>query len=303
MDISVKLGMLKLKNPIMTASGTFGYGLEFKPYGRLEDLGAVVVKGLSLEPRQGNPMPRIVETPCGMLNAIGLQNIGVEAFLKEKLGLLPWKTTPVIVNLYGQTREDFARLADILSREQGVAALEVNISCPNVREGGIQFGQDPVQAARVTEVVKKSAGSKPVIIKLSPNVSDVTVIARAVESAGADAISLINTLGGMAVDIYTRKPCLANKFGGLSGPAIKPVALKMVHEVCKKVSLPVIGLGGISSARDVLEFILVGASAVQVGTATFTRPDRVFSLVSEVEKLAMELGLDSWNDFQGTLKN
>lgn len=303
MDLSVHLGNLRLKNPVMTASGTFGYGLEFTPYGRLEELGAIVVKGLSLKPRKGNPMTRIAETPCGMLNAIGLQNIGVEKFLKDKLPLLPWMDVPVVVNLYAQSAEEFGELASVLSSEPGVAALEVNISCPNVRQGGLQFGQEPAAAARVTETVKKYAGSKPVILKLSPNVADIKVIARAVESAGCDIISLINTLGGMAVDIRTRKPLLANKFGGLSGPAVKPVALKMVYEVCMTVGIPVIGLGGISTPRDILEFILVGASAVQVGTATFTRPDRVFRLVTELKDMADDLGIESWEQFRGKIES
>lgn len=302
MDLSVNLGAMKLKNPIMTASGTFGYGLEFVPYGRLEELGAIVVKGLSLKPRKGNPMPRIAETSCGMLNAIGLQNIGVEKFLQDKLPLLPWKETPVVVNLYAQNAEDFADLAEVLSNEPAVSALEINISCPNVRQGGLQFGQDPATAAGVVEKVKKCAGQKPVIVKLSPNVTDIKPIALAVESAGADIISLINTIGGMAVDIWTRKPLLANVFGGLSGPAIKPVALKMVYEVCKAVSIPVIGIGGISSARDVLEFILVGAGAVQVGTAAFTRPDKVFCLVNELREMTAHLGITSWEEFRGKIR-
>ncbi len=302
MDLSVNLGAMKLKNPIMTASGTFGYGLEFVPYGRLEELGAIVVKGLSLKPRKGNPMPRIAETSCGMLNAIGLQNIGVEKFLQDKLPLLPWKETPVVVNLYAQNAEDFADLAEVLSNEPAVSALEINISCPNVRQGGLQFGQDPATAAGVVEKVKKCAGQKPVIVKLSPNVTDIKPIALAVESAGADIISLINTIGGMAVDIWTRKPLLANVFGGLSGPAIKPVALKMVYEVCKAVSIPVIGIGGISSARDVLEFILVGAGAVQVGTAAFTRPDKVFCLVNELREMTAHLGITSWEEYRGKIR-
>lgn len=302
MDLSINLGELKLKNPVMTASGTFGYGLEFTSYGRLEELGAIVVKGLSLKPRKGNPMPRIAETPCGMLNAIGLQNIGVEKFLKEKLPHLPWKETPVIANLYAQSAQEFAELAGILGSEPGIGALEVNISCPNVRQGGLQFGQEPDAAARVVEMVKKNSGHKPVIVKLSPNVADIKIIAMAVESAGADIISLVNTLGGMAVDVHTRKPCLANVFGGLSGPAIKPVALKMVYEVCAAVKIPVIGLGGITSARDILEFILVGARAVQVGTATFTRPDKVFRLVEELQQLAGQLEIGSWEEFRGSLR-
>ncbi|WP_045210805.1 dihydroorotate dehydrogenase [Desulfonatronovibrio magnus] len=302
MNLNVNIAGLELKNPIMSASGTFGYGLEFIPYGNLEDLGAIVVKGLSIKPRSGNPMPRIAETPCGMLNAIGLQNIGVERFIQDKLPLLPWDRTPVIVNLYAQSAGEFAQLAEILSSEPGVAALEVNISCPNVKEGGVQFGQDPLAAAEVVRKVRAKAGKKIVIVKLSPNVTDIKVIARAVESAGADCISLINTLSGMAVDVRTRKPCLANVFGGLSGPAIKPVALRMVYEVCSSVRIPVIGMGGISSALDVLEFMLVGACAVQVGTATFTRPDRLFSLVNELRELTRELGIDSFEEFRGSLK-
>lgn len=302
MDLSVDLGGLKLKNPVMTASGTFGYGLEFKPYGRLEDLGAVVVKGLSLEPRKGNPMPRIAETPCGMLNAIGLQNIGVQEFINGRLPGLPWQETPVVANLYAQSIPEFGELAETVSSCKEIAALEVNISCPNVREGGVQFGQNPEAAAGVVREVRKRSGTRPLMVKLSPNVTDIKVIARAVEDAGADMLSLINTLGGMAVDIRTRKPLLAMTHGGLSGPAIKPVALKMVHEAARTVQIPVIGIGGISTARDVLEFILVGAFAVQVGTAVFTRPDRIFALVREVEELAAELDISSWDEFRGSLE-
>jgi dihydroorotate dehydrogenase (NAD+) catalytic subunit len=302
MDPSVTLGQLQLKNPVITASGTFGYGLEFAPYGDLAKLGGIVVKGLSLQPRVGNPVPRIAETPCGMLNAIGLQNIGVERFLRDKLVHLPWKETAIFANLYGQTEEEFSALASMLGVEPGIAALEVNISCPNVKEGGVQFGQDPACAARVTRAVKRAAGDKPVMVKLSPNVADIAAIGRAVESEGADMISLINTLSGMAVDIRSRRPRLANLYGGLSGPAIKPVALRMVHQLCRAVSVPVVGLGGIASAEDVLEFILVGATAVQVGTANFLRPDFAFRLVDEIEALAMELGICSWEEFRGSLR-
>jgi dihydroorotate dehydrogenase (NAD+) catalytic subunit len=302
MDLSVRLGSLRLNNPIITASGTFGYGLEFAPYGDLKRLGGIAVKGLSLKPRAGNPVPRIAETPCGMLNAIGLQNIGVERFLRDKLPLLPWKETAIIANLYGQSEEEFTALASMLAAEPGIAALEVNISCPNVKEGGVQFGQDPACAAGVTRAVKRAAGAKPVMVKLSPNVADIAAIGRAVASEGADMISLINTLSGMAVDVRTRRPRLANLYGGLSGPAIKPVALRMVHQLCRAVSVPVVGLGGIASAEDVLEFILVGATAVQVGTANFLRPDFAFRLVDEIEALAMELGICSWEEFRGSLR-
>jgi len=301
MDQTVKLGSLTLKNPIITASGTFGYGLEFMRYGDLSALGGICLKGISLEARTGNPMPRIAETPCGMLNAIGLQNVGVEKFLQEKLPYIPAGAT-LIANLYAQTAEDFGELAGIFSAVDRIAALEVNISCPNVREGGVQFGQDPHMAAEVVAAVKTRAGAKPVIVKLSPNVTDVTVIARAAEDAGADMISLINTLAGMAVDIRSRKSRLANVVGGLSGPAIKPVALRMVHQVVKAVSVPVIGMGGITCAEDVLEFILVGAHAVQIGTYNFMRPDNAFRLVEEVRILAESMGIGSWDEYRGTLK-
>ncbi|WP_243438243.1 dihydroorotate dehydrogenase [Fundidesulfovibrio soli] len=301
MDQSVSLAGLNLKNPVMTASGTFGYGLEFTPYGDLTALGGIVVKGLSLKPREGNPMPRIAETPSGMLNAIGLQNCGVERFLSDKLPRLPWKETPILANLYACDPEEFGRLAELLAAEEGVAALEVNISCPNVKEGGVLFGQDPAQAAKVTEAVKKRCGTKPVMVKLSPNVADIVAIARAVEAAGADSLSLINTLTGMAVDVRTRKPRLANVVGGLSGPAVKPVALRCVWQVSRAVNIPVVGMGGISSAMDVLEFIMVGAHAVQVGTANFTRPDFAFRLVEDLPKVAASMGVTSWESFRGSL--
>lgn len=301
MDLTVQLGALTLANPIITASGTFGYGLEFMRYGNLADLGALCVKGISLAPRTGNPMPRIAETSCGMLNAIGLQNVGVKKFLKDKLPYIPAQAR-VIANLYAQTADEFAELAGIFAHEEKIAALEVNISCPNVRAGGVQFGQNPDMAAQVTSAVKKQSGSKPVIVKLSPNVTDITVIARAVVDAGADMLSLINTISGMAVDIRTRKPRLANGIGGLSGPAIKPVALRMVHQVCAAVHVPVIGMGGISCAEDVLEFILVGAHAVQVGTMNFMRPDNAFCLVRELQALVEKLGISSWDEFRGSLQ-
>ena len=302
MDLRVELAGLELKNPVMTASGTFGYGLEFAPYGDLRELGGIVVKGLSLKPREGNPMPRVAETPSGMLNAIGLQNCGVERFLKSYLPSLPWRETPILANLYACDPDEFAELAGVLSQAEGVAALEVNISCPNVKEGGVLFGQDPAQAARVTEAVKRRAGGKPVMVKLSPNVADIVSIARAVEDAGADIISLINTLTGMAVDVRTRRPRLANVVGGLSGPAIKPVALRCVWQVSRAVKVPVVGMGGIASALDVLEFILVGASAGQVGTANFLRPDFSFRLVRELAEKAREMRVESLEELRGSLK-
>lgn len=305
MNLSVTLpGVrpLALNNPVLTASGTFGYGAEFASYGDLASLGGIIVKGLSLKPRQGNPLPRIAETPAGMLNAVGLQNDGVESFLKDKLPRLPWRDVPIIANLYATAPEEFAELAGMLGSEEGVAALEVNISCPNVKHGGVLFGQDPVLAAQVTESVRIAARNKPIIVKLSPNVTDITTVARAVEDAGADSISCINTLSGMSVDVRTRRPRLANILGGLSGPAIKPVALRCVWQVARAVHIPVIGLGGITCAEDALEFILVGAHAVQVGTANFFRPDFAFQLVKELPKVCERFGVSSLDELRGTLK-
>ena len=292
---------LELKNPIMSASGTFGYGSEFMPYGDISTLGAIIVKGLSLKARAGNPLPRIAETPCGMLNAVGLQNDGVESFVKEKLPKLPHGKVPIIANIYATKPEEFAELADILSVEEGVSALEVNISCPNVKAGGVLFGQDPKMATNVVEAVKKKARNTPIIVKLSPNVSDIASIAMAIEASGADMISCINTLTGMAVDIYNKKPMLANKVGGLSGPAIKPVALRCVWQVAKAVKIPVIGLGGISSAEDVLEFMLVGASAVQIGTASFTDPTTIFKIIKDLPLLCDKLGINNLEEYRNSL--
>ncbi|MDL2285389.1 dihydroorotate dehydrogenase [Desulfovibrio sp. OttesenSCG-928-F07] len=297
-------GELKLKNPVLTASGTFGYGLEYMPYGSLAALGGFITKGLSLKPMQGNPTPRIAETPCGMLNAIGLQNRGVEHFIKHHLPKLPTgaDAPTVIANIYAHNTADFATLAATLAAAPEIAALEVNISCPNVESGGVLFGQSPQAAAKVTEAVKKAAPNLPVIIKLSPNVTDITEIARACASAGADMISCINTLSGMAVSLETRKPLLANVTGGLSGPAIKPVALRCVWQVANAVNIPVIAVGGAASARDVLEFIMVGAWAVEIGTANFTSPDRAFKLPAEIAELMEKLEIPSCESLRGSLK-
>ena len=294
-------GTLDLKNPVLTASGTFGYGLEFMPYGDLTALGGIVVKGLSLLPREGNPMPRIAETPCGMLNAVGLQNCGVEVFLREKLPQLPTGELPVIANLYATSASDFAELAGMLSAEPGIAALEVNISCPNVGEGGVAFGQNPQMAEAVTKAVKKRVGKTPVIVKLSPNVTDIVPIAKACEQGGADMLSCINTLSGMAVDLASRQPLLSNIMGGLSGPAIKPVALRCVWQVSRAVSIPVIGVGGARCAEDVLEFILAGAWAVQIGSANFSRPDAAFRIVEDLPAVTEKYGVKSWEEFRGSL--
>ena len=280
--MAVNLGRLKLNNPVMAASGTFGYGEEYAGYIDLDKLGAIVVKGLSLKPRLGNPPPRIMETTGGMLNSVGLQNIGVDAFIEEKLPFLREYDAAVIANIYGETYDEYKKVARILSSAKGVHALEVNISCPNVKNGGLSFGCDPKISARVTRIVKDETGL-PVIVKLTPNVTDITVIAQAVEKAGADAISLINTLTGMSVDLKTRRPHLKNITGGLSGPAIKPVALRMVWQVVQKVSIPVIGVGGIMTARDALEFLIVGAKAVQIGTANFINPHATLEVIEGIK--------------------
>jgi dihydroorotate dehydrogenase (NAD+) catalytic subunit len=299
-DLGVSIGTLRLKNPVMTASGTFGYAKEFEPYVNLHRLGAVVVKGISLEPRAGNPPPRIVETSCGMLNAIGLENVGVDRFISEKMVSLQAVTVPVVVNILGDTVEEYREIAERLAGVEGVAAIEVNISCPNVKKGGVAFGTVPEMAAAVTAAVKKES-TVPVIVKLSPNVTDVTIIARAVEDAGADAVSLINTLIGMAIDHRSRRPALANVIGGLSGPAIKPVALRMVYQVAQTVSIPVIGIGGIETAEDVLEFMLAGATAVQIGTANFVNPRASEEAVEGLARYVTEQKLISIREMIGAL--
>jgi len=297
--MDVNIGPLKLKNPVMTASGTFGYGEEYAGYVDLSKLGAIVVKGLSLKPRPGNPPPRIMETAGGMLNAVGLQNIGVDAFIGEKLPFLRRHDIVVIANIYGETYDEYKKVAKKLDSAAGVHALEINVSCPNVKKGGLSFGADPNIAAKVTRLVK-NATSLPVIVKLTPNVTDITVIARAVEKAGADAVSLINTLTGMSVDIKTRKPHLKNITGGLSGPAIKPVALRMVWQVAQSVSIPVIGMGGIMTADDALEFMMVGAKAVQIGTANFINPLATMEIIEGIRQYLTENKIKDVNDLIGT---
>jgi dihydroorotate dehydrogenase (NAD+) catalytic subunit len=300
-DLRVKIGTLTLDNPVMTASGTFGYAREFEPLMNLRRLGAIIVKGISLHPRAGNPPPRIVETACGMLNAIGLQNVGVEQFIKEKMGYLGNLSVPIIVNILGDSLEEYREITERLCHCSAVAAIEVNISCPNVKKGGVAFGTDPAMAANVTRVVKK-ASTVPVIVKLSPNVTDIAAIAVAVEEGGADAISLINTLIGMAVNLKTRRPELANVIGGLSGPAIKPVALRMVYQVARAVRIPVIGIGGIETAEDALEFMLAGATAIQVGTANFINPRASEEVVEGITQYALQENLHSIREMIGALK-
>jgi len=300
-DLRVAIGNLELQNPVMTASGTFGYGREFADFVDLQRLGAIVVKGISLTPRAGNPPPRVVETACGMLNAIGLENTGVERFISEKMPYLAALGVPVIVNILGDSVEEYRRIAQRLSDVSGIGALEVNISCPNVKKGGVAFGTDPRMAAAVTAAVKEESPA-PVIVKLSPNVTDVTVVARAVEEAGADAVSLINTLIGMAIDLKSRRPRLANVIGGLSGPAIKPVALRMVYQVARVVRIPVIGIGGIATAEDAMEFMLAGASAVQVGTANFVNPYACEDVIDGISRYVSEQKLGSVRELIGSLR-
>lgn len=286
-DLRVRIGALELKNPILSASGTFGYGLEFADMMDIKKMGAFCTKGLSLKPRAGNQMPRICETPCGMINSIGLENVGVDAFEAEKLPKIRQTGATVIANFFGDTEADYAEAARRLAAMDGVHALEMNVSCPNVDKGGIEFGGDPAFLEKLTGAVKKVCGKKPLIVKLSPNVADIRPFASAVENGGGDAISAINTLKGMAIDVKTRRPKIRRVFGGLSGPAIKPVALKMVYECVKTVKIPVIGIGGIASLDDALEFLIAGASAVQVGTMNFVEP-------SICQRLAEEL--DAWCD-------
>ncbi len=300
-DLRVRLGNLQLRNPVMTASGTFGYGREFSQLVNLHRLGAVVVKGISLQPRPGNPPPRVVETACGMLNAIGLENVGVQGFLDRKMNFLRGMNSRVIVNILGDSVEEYGLLAEQLTGVEGIDALEVNISCPNVKKGGVAFGTVPEMAADVTRAVKERT-DLPVIVKLSPNVTDITLMARAVEDGGADAVSLINTLIGMAIDSRTRRPKLANVIGGLSGPAIKPVALRMVWQVARAVSIPVIGIGGITTADDALEFLLAGATAIQVGTANFFQPRAAETIVDGLRTYLNEQGEDSVRSIIGSLR-
>ena len=300
-DLKVKLGGLELQNPVITASGTFGYAREFKELVDLNRLGAIIVKGLSLEPAAGNPPPRIVETPCGMINAIGLENVGIEAFVEQKLPFLNSLAPPLFTNIYGQKEEDYAQLAARIEDIDTVSGIEVNISCPNVKAGGMAFGVDPRAAFSVVESVRKKT-TKFLMVKLSPNVTDITEIARQVEAAGADAISLINTLSAMAIDIDTRRPKLANIIGGLSGPAIKPVALRMVWQVARTVKVPVIGIGGIMTAEDALEFFIAGATAIQVGTANFVNPGVTTDIIDGIEAFLMEKGITDIKEIIGALE-
>jgi dihydroorotate dehydrogenase (NAD+) catalytic subunit len=300
-NLAVEIAGMKFKNPVMPASGTFGYGQEYAPYLDLNHLGAIVTKGLSLNPKAGNNTPRTCETVSGMLNAIGLQNVGVDAFIYDKMPFLEKFDTPIIVNFFGNTQEEYGEVAARLNDVPNVAALEMNISCPNVKHGGIVFGTDPKAASAVISLVRKRT-SKPLIVKLTPNVTDIQITARAAEDAGADVLSLINTLTGMAVDVKTRKPRLANTIGGLSGPAIRPIAVRLVHQVVQAVQIPVIGVGGISHAMDALEFLIVGARAVQVGTANFVDPHAMATIIAGLEGFCRDEGITDINDLIGSLE-
>ncbi len=295
-DLSVQLAPkhragLRIINPVMTASGTFGYGTESSHLFDIQKLGAIVCKGTTLEPREGNPQPRLVETPGGILNSIGLENIGVDALLREKAPVWAGWRVPVIVNIAGRNVEEYTRLAQRLDGVAGIGAVEVNISCPNVRAGGAEFGANPTSAAEVTTAVRK-ATSLPVIVKLTPNTADIVKVASAVSEAGADAVTLVNTLRGMAIDILRRKPVLGNVTGGLSGPAIKPVALSMVYSVAGAVDIPVIGCGGITTWKDAIEFIMAGATAVQVGTASFANPRAPLDILEGIERFMKKEGTE-----------
>lgn len=299
-DLSINVGGLELQNPVMTASGTFGYAREFEHLVDLNRIGAIIVKGLSLSPTRGNPPPRIVETSCGMLNAIGLENVGLERFVEDKLPFLQRLNPPIIANIYGKLEEEYMELAARIDDLEGINAIEVNISCPNVKAGGLAFGVDPTSAYSVVQRVREKT-SKPVIVKLTPNVSDITMIARAAEDAGADCLSLINTITGLAIDIETRRPKLANITGGLSGPAIKPVAVRMVWQVAQVAKIPIIGIGGIMSAEDALEFIIAGASAVQIGTANFVNPCVTTDIIDGIETFLRERDIPGIKTIVGTL--
>lgn len=300
-QLNTKIGSLELKNPVMTASGTFGYGTEYADFMDISRLGAIIVKGTTLNPRQGNPYPRMAETPSGMLNAVGLQNKGVDYFVDHIYPEVRKIQTNIIVNVSGSCIDDYVQTAGIINTLDDIPAIELNISCPNVKQGGMAFGVNPDSAAQVVAAVRK-AYDKTLIVKLSPNVTDITEIARAVEGAGADSVSLINTMLGMAIDAEKRKPILSTVTGGMSGPAVKPVALRMVWQTAKAVKIPVIGLGGICSATDAVEFLLAGASAIQIGTANFIDPSISEKVIDGIEEYLNRHGFTSVQDIIGALE-
>lgn len=303
-DMTVRIGTLVMPNPVGVASGTFGYGEEYGAMYNLDALGALYTKAVTPGYRAGNPAPRIVETPAGMLNSIGLANPGIDGFINEKLPALSTLRCPVIVNVAGSTEDDYLRVVERLQTEQGLAGYEINISCPNVAHGGLAFGTDPDQVERLTRRIKNAVGSggRPVIVKLSPNVTDIAEMARAAEAGGADAVSCINTLVGMVIDIEKKRPVLARGTGGLSGPAIRPVGVAMVYKASRAVSIPVVGLGGITCAEDAIQYLLAGAAAVQVGTANFSRPETPLEVLDGIAAYMQREGLSKVSDFRTLLR-
>ncbi|MCC8120459.1 MAG: dihydroorotate dehydrogenase [Oscillospiraceae bacterium] len=300
-DMSVTLAGMHMKNPVVVASGTFGFGREYGQFYELSRLGGICAKGLTLHRREGNPAPRIAETPMGILNSVGLQNPGVEAFIREELPFLRQHDVAVIANISGNTPEEYGLMCQMLD-QAGVDMIEVNISCPNVKAGGLTYGTKPDLAAEVTELSKKNAGKTPVMVKLSPNVTDITEIAKAAEAAGADALSLINTLRGMRIDVATGRPVLKMNTGGLSGPAVLPVAVRMVWEVSNAVHIPVLGMGGVSKGSDAAQLMMAGATAVAVGTACFADPFTPLNVAAELEEIAESKGLDKVSDLTGSVE-
>lgn len=298
-DLSVNVGPLKFRNPILLASGTVGYGNEIAEFTDLNKIGGIITKSLSLKPRKGNPPQRIVETPAGMLNSIGLANVGVEEFLREKIPFIKKYDVPLICNIAASTVEEYVECTRILTTEDAISGFEINVSCPNVKEGGLQFGNELSAVALITEKVR-SVSTKPIIIKLSPNVSYISEFARAVKDAGGDAVSAINTLVGTSFNIFTRKPKIFNVSGGLSGPAIKPVALAKVLEIKKEVDIPIIGVGGIMEWKDVIEFMIVGASAIQLGTLNFVNPAAAGQILEELENYCISFGIKKLSDLTGS---
>jgi dihydroorotate dehydrogenase (NAD+) catalytic subunit len=298
-DLSVAVGSVRLKNPVLTASGTFGYGLEFLPFMKLSELGGIVTKGLSPKPRKGNPPVRIVETPAGMLNAIGLQNVGVDAFVSSKLPELREHDTAVVANVFGETEAEYVEVCEKLDAAPGVAAIELNLSCPNTEAGGMIFGNDAVSLGRITRACRRST-RLPLWVKLSPNVTDIRELARAAEAEGADAVSLVNTFVGMMIDVDKRRPVLANVSGGLSGPAIRPLGVWLTWQVRRAVKIPIVGMGGISTARDAMEYILAGATAVQVGTANFVTPRAACDVAEGIAAWLTERRIGSVREMVGS---
>jgi len=300
-DLSVQLGTLRLKNPILTASGTFGYGTEYGEYYNINLLGGIVTKTITLLPREGNPTPRLAETPCGMLNSIGLANVGVDRFLREKLPELEMLDTTVIVNVAGNTVEEYGEVVEKIQEHRRVDAIELNVSCPNVKQGGLTFGTDAETTKKIVARVRQ-ATKKPLFVKLTPNVTHIVSVALAAVEGGADGLSLINTVLGMGVNIETKQPLLARGIGGLSGPAIKPIALAKVWQVARAVSVPIIGIGGIMTWRDVVEFLIVGATAVEVGTLSFVEPEGPVKILTGLQQYCLEKGITKITDLVGTLK-